>query len=79
MIFSIFKGNMEDAFHYNQLLFMAFPGFLFFGIEAIITNAKGKTPLYKDLPNWIWILFLIFLIIFMILRNIFPYFAPTSI
>ena len=45
MLFSIITGKFEDAFYYNQLLFISSPVFLFFFIESIYSKINGKKPI----------------------------------
>jgi hypothetical protein len=79
MFISIFKGNFKQAFYYNQLLFISLPLFIFFYLDLLLSFIIKKEPLYKKVPNWIYYIYIVILIIFMIIRNIFPYFAPTHI
>ena len=72
MIISIFKLDFANAFRYNQVLFVLFPFGLFLLLETIYSNFKDKEPLYKKIPEWIWIVIIIILVIFGILRNIIP-------
>ena len=75
MIISILKGDYKEAFHYNQILFISTPIILILIIDLIISNYNNKIPIYKKLPNWIYYIYIIILIIFMIIRNIFPSFS----
>lgn len=79
MILSLLKGDIIQAFYYNQLLFISLPFFLILIINNFIAQIKNKTPIYKKIPNKIYIFYIILLLLFMILRNIFPYFSPTTI
>ena len=79
MVLSIFKGDMKEAFCYNQLLFISFPAIIFYTVDYIISFIKNRKPLYKNISNTVWIVYIVLLIIFMIIRNIFPYFAPPTI
>jgi len=79
MFISLFKGQIKKAFYYNQLLFISLPFYIILMIDLIVSNITNKKPLYKKIPNYIYYIYLILLIIFMVLRNIFPYFAPHSI
>ncbi len=79
MIYSIFKLDFYQAFRYNPLLFITMPFFLFFIINDIYSKIKNKESLYKKVPEFIWIIVIAIFMIFGILRNIFPYLAPTEI
>ena len=79
MIKSILKLNFYQAFRYNQLLFILFPFFFFLIIDYIYNYIIKKKSIYKKIPEIIWIIIIIFLIIFELIRNIFPYFAPVKI
>lgn len=81
MLREIFKLNFYQAFRYNMLLFILMPFFMFYiinNIYCIITHKENKA-LYKKIPiNLIYILIII-LLLFGILRNIFPILAPTKL
>ena len=79
MITSIFKGDLYQAYRYNQLLFITFPVFIIYFIDYIYKTFKNKKTLLNKTPNYIWYIFIVLLIIFGIIRNIFPYFAPNII
>lgn len=79
MFLSLLKGDIKQAFFYNQLLFISLPFFLILIGNNFIANLQEKTPLYKKIPNQIYIFYIILLLLFMIIRNIFPYFSPTTI
>lgn len=79
MLINIVRGNFKKAFHCNQLLFISFPIFLIIIIDLFYSNMKSKTPLYEKIPKWIYYVYIALLILFMIIRNIFPYFTPTGI
>lgn len=79
MIKSIIKLDFYQAFRYNQLVFILFPFFLFLIIDYLIKIISKKEPIYKKIQEYVWIILIILLLIFGIIRNIFPYFAPTTI
>ena len=79
MIISLLHGDFKQAFYYNQLLFISFPIFLFLFIDYIISNIFSKKELYKSIPKFIYYIYIIILVLFMIIRNIYPYFSPTTI
>ncbi len=79
MLIALFTGNIYQSFRYNPLLFIMFPFFIFFFIENIISIKKERKPLYLKISDKFWIMICILLIIYAILRNIFPILAPTTI
>ena len=79
MIIALFKGEFYQSFRYNQLLFILLPVFIFFLINYIICIKNNKKPLYLRINNKVWIVVCIIMIVYAILRNIFPYLAPTTI
>ena len=74
MVISILHGDFKQAFYYNQLLFVSTPIFLFFFIDYIISNIISKKELYKSIPKFVYYIYIVLLVLFMILRNIYPYF-----
>ena len=79
MIHSIFLLDFKQAFRFNQLLFISMPLFLFFFINTVYCNFMGKKPIYQSIPNYFYYIYIVILLIFMIIRNIFPFFAPVDI
>lgn len=79
MIKSILKLDFYQAFRYNQLVFVLLPFFIFLLIDYLIKKILNKESIYKKIPEKVWIVFIIIFLIFGIIRNIFPYFAPTTI
>ena len=79
MIKSILKLDFYQAFRYNQLVFVLLPFFLFLFIDYLIRKILNKESIYKKIPEKVWIAIIIMFLIFGIIRNIFPYFAPTKI
>ena len=79
MIISLLKGNLYQAFRYNMLIFILTPFLMFFIFDHIISRKKQRDALYEKIPNSIWYILIIVLVIFGIIRNIFPFFAPTII
>ena len=79
MIVSLLKGNLYQAFRYNMLIFILTPFLMFFIFDYIISRKKQRDALYEKIPNSIWYILIIILVIFGIIRNIFPFFAPTII
>lgn len=79
MIKSILKLDFYQAFRYNQLLFILSPFFIFLFLDYVYSYIVKKESLYKKIPEYVWIIIIVLLIIFGIIRNIFPYFAPVNI
>lgn len=79
MIISLLKGNLYQAFRYNMLIFILTPFLMFFIFDHIISRKKQRDALYEKISNSIWYILIIVLVIFGIIRNIFPFFAPTII
>lgn len=79
MIESIFKLDFYQAFRYNLLLFCLLIIFIIYGFYIIICKIIKKK--YYKMKNRDWLMILIFVILFMILRNIpgFEYLKPTLI
>ena len=70
-IVSLLKGNISEAFKYNQLVFILLPFLTIYFIYKIylyLTNSQDK--IIKKIPNITWIILLIITILFGILRNI---------
>lgn len=70
-IVSLLKGNISEAFKYNQLAFTLLPFltvYFIYKIYLYLTNSQDK--IIKKIPNIIWIILLIITILFGILRNI---------
>ena len=79
MLYALIIGDIELSFRYNQLLFISLPIFIFLFINNIYSKITNKTPIYKKIPNIIYYIYIVILILFMILRNIFPVIAPPNI
>ena len=79
MISSILKLNFYQAFRYNQFVFILTPFIIILFIDNLYSEYKNKTSLYKKIPNKVYYLLIILLIIYGILRNFIPYLAPTQI
>ena len=78
MILSIINFDFYKAYLYNKLLFIIFPFGLFLFLEYIYSSLKNKSPLYKKINNKVWYLLIIILVIYGILRNIYPSLAPIG-
>ena len=79
MLVSLAKGNIIQAFMYNQFLFIMLPFFilyLFYSIYLYITDKKDK--ILKRIPKCMQYILLSITILWGIIRNlsIFPYLRP---
>ena len=79
MIISILQLNLYQAFRYNMLIFVLFPFFLVLLFDYGISYFIKKEPLYKKVSRIVWYIVIFLLIVFGILRNIFPFLAPVVI
>lgn len=79
MIYALLKLDFYQAYRYNQLLFLTLPFSITLIINYIYASIKNKEPWYKKIPLTIWSVIIIIVILYGILRNIFPYLAPTKI
>ena len=79
MILSLFSLDFYQAFRYNMLLFMLLPFFIFFILNYIYALYKKKEPLFKKIPNFIWYIVIVILLLWGVVRNIFPLLAPTTV
>lgn len=78
-IFSLLKGNIYEAFMYNQLVFFLLPFlvyYIFLRLYYYITDKENI--LIKKIPNYVYIILLIITISYGILRNLpsFPFLRP---
>ena len=76
MLLSMLKLDFYRAYLYNKLLFILSPFALFLFLDYIYSMIKNKNPLYKNINNKVWYLLIIILVIYGVLRNIFPSLAP---
>ena len=79
MLSSILKLDFYQAFRYNPLLFIMLPFSLLLLIEDVYSELKNKKSIYKRIPNCIWYIIIVILLIYAVLRNIYPYLAPTVV
>lgn len=82
MLSSFAKLEFYQAFRYNPLLFIASPFVLLFLIDIVIKwLCQREDYFYKRIDNKGWIVLLIVVILYGILRNIpsFDYLIPTVI
>ncbi|MBE6161108.1 MAG: DUF2752 domain-containing protein [Firmicutes bacterium] len=76
MILSILKFDFYKAFRYNILIFILSPFFVFLFLESIYSDIKNKESMYKKINNKVWYFLIIILIVYGILRNIYPVLGP---
>lgn len=67
--FALIKGDLIQAFNYNQLVFCLLPIFLIYFIYKCYLFIFNKKDNFK-IPSYIYILFLVIFIGFGILRNL---------
>lgn len=79
MLIALFHLDFYSAFRYNQLIFILLPFFIVLLINYIYSCIKKCKPLYLKINEKIWVFLIILLLIFGIVRNIFPYFAPIDV
>lgn len=70
-IFSLFQGNVYEAYCYNRMVFFLFPWIgLYFGYRVFLYLFDKKDRILVRVPNWFWGILIGFVIIFGIVRNI---------
>ena len=79
MMFSILKLDLKSAFQYNQLLFVLSPFMLFLCINYIYSWITNKKSVLKKIPNYVWYIIIIVLLIYTILRNIYVPLQPLEL
>ena len=78
LLFSLIKLDFYQAFRYNPLVFIL----LILGLIYLIINTiLKKLNIYITIPNYIWCILIMIVIIYGILRNIpeFSWLAPTNV
>ena len=79
MCYALLKLDFYQAYRYNQLVFITLPFSITLILNYIYASIKNKEPWYKKIPLTIWCVIIGIMILYGILRNIFPYLAPTKI
>ena len=79
MLISILKLDFYQAFRYNPLLFIMLPFILALLINYIYCIIFKKSTIYKKINNKVWISFVIILILYGIIRNIYLSLSPTIV
>lgn len=78
-LFSLLEGKIYQAFMYNQLVFILLPFFIIYFIyNSYIYIFNKENKLINKIPNYVYIILLIIVISFGIIRNLdfFPYLKP---
>lgn len=79
MILSIIRLDFYQAFRYNPLLFILFPFGLILVLEYLYSLFKKRTPIYEKINNKVWIILIVILIIYGIVRNIYIPLSPIKL
>lgn len=79
MFTSILTLDFYIAFRYNMLVFILLILAIIFNIIKFISLKLNKENFFtKKIDNKIWIILLVIVIIYGILRNIYPFFGPLN-
>ena len=78
MFLYIFKLDFYKSFRSNMLVFILLPFAIVLYFEKIYSNYKKKKSLYDKIDIKVWYVLLVIVLIYGILRNIFPILAPIS-
>ena len=81
MILSILKGDLYQAFRYNPLVFILTPFLIFYFLEISISKICNKKSICKKIPNYVFYILIVALVVYGVLRNIdmFSYLRPTIV
>ena len=81
MILSILKGDLYQAFRYNPLVFILMPFIIFYFLEINISKIYNKSSICKKIPDYVFYIIIVILVVYGILRNIdiFSYLRPTIV
>lgn len=83
MLFAIIEGNFYQAFRFNPLVFILLIFAAILLVNYLICYKKGEiqAALYKQTPHWFWIVLLIIVLAYGILRNLpcCDFLAPTIV
>ena len=74
-IISLVKLDFYQAFRYNCLVVILLPFFVIYNIYVWMFNGR------KKLPQWVWVVILILVVLFGVLRNMpmFEFLEPTVV
>ena len=78
MLLSILKLDFYKALRYNPLLFIMLPFIIFFIIDDVYKFYQKKEPIYKKINDKVWYILIFILIVYGVLRNIYPILAPID-
>lgn len=70
MFKALLEGNIIKAFYYNQLIFISLPIFLVLFIDLVYCNFKNKKCLLLKIPNSVYYVYIVILLVFAVVRNI---------
>lgn len=79
MLFSLLSLKIKDAFMYNQLMFILLPFIVIYYLYFMYSHIVGKkADLLNRLPKGIWVVLLVSVFVFGIMRNLpwFPFLRP---
>ncbi len=81
MLAAILTGDFYQALRYNPLICILLPLAIVYLVDYLINQARGRKSLLVRTPNWVWILMIVALVIYGIMRNLswFKYLAPTEV
>lgn len=81
MLSALIEGKIYAAFRFNPLLFALLPIFVFLGVDYIIAQYRGRVPLQRKVPAWIWTALLVIVLVYGVVRNLpwFSFLAPTEL
>lgn len=79
MLLAIMRLDFKSAFQYNQLLFILFPFILFLATNYGYCLLTGKKKIVDKVPNYVWYILIIILLIYGILRNIYLPLQPIDV
>jgi len=81
MLAAILTGDFYQALRYNPLICILLPLAIVYLVDYLINQARGQKSLLVRTPNWVWILMIVVLVIYGIMRNLlwFEYLAPTEV
>lgn len=81
MFVAILMGDFYQALRYNPLVFIFLPFATIYLIDNLISKMRGRKSLLARTPSWVWILVIIVLVVYGVMRNL-PwsnYLAPTKV
>ena len=78
MLLAILRLDFYKAFRYNPLAFVLSPFAIFLLVDYIYKSYKNKIPIYKRINKNVWYVLIFILLVYGVLRNIFPILAPID-